>query len=422
MNAVKRSLGQSALSPVGQAPYTDAMLYHAYEFTHAALAPMKALCRLNQALTDRGLNPWAVTPVGRVADAACRWFDGVTRRYGRPDWNVGDGTPDVIVETTFCDLARFKSEGREKRPKVLLVAPLSGHYPTLVRGTAEALAPEFDLYVTDWRDARTIPAALGEFSLADFIDTVIHFLHHLGPGTHVVAVCQPAVLVLAAAAHLGRLQDAAEPASLVLMGGPIDARVNPTAANELVRNHDLGWFERTVITHVPFPHSGALRRVYPGFVQLSGFLAKNMERHIDAQLTYFEHLVAGDGDSAVQHRAFYEEFLAVMDLPAAFFLDTVESVFQKFELATGTMEHDGLAIEPAAITTAPLLTIEGGHDDICPPGQTVRALELCSGLPAKKKRHYLHPSVGHYGVFNGRRFRADIAPRISAFIRAAAKS
>jgi poly(3-hydroxybutyrate) depolymerase len=398
------------------------MLYHAYELTHAALAPLKAFCRLSQALTDGGLNPWAATPAGRVADAACRWFDGVTHRYGRPEWNVGDGAPEVVAETAFCDLARFVTPGRDKRPKALLVAPLSGHYPTLVRGTAQALAPDFDLYVTDWRDGRMVPAALGEFGLADFVDTVIGFLRHLGPGTHVIAVCQPAVPVLAASALMARLKDAACPRSMVLMGGPIDARVNPTAANELARSHDIGWFERTVISHVPPPHPGAMRRVYPGFVQLSGFLAKNLERHIDAQITYFEHLVAGDGDSAAQHRAFYKEFLAVMDLPAQFFLETVESVFQRFDLAKGAMEHAGLAVEPQAITKTPLFAIEGGGDNICPPGQTARALDLCSGLPARMKRHYLHPSVGHYGVFNGRRFRADIAPRVKAFIEAAAKA
>ena len=355
------------------------MLYHAYELAHAALAPMKALCRFQQALTDNGFNPWLATPQGRVTDAACRWFDGVTQRYDRPDWNITDAPPEVVLEKTFCDLARFVSSGRDRKPKVLLVAPLSGHYPTLVRGTAAALVRDFDLYVTDWRDARMVPAALGEFGLADFTDIILGFLRHLGPDTHVVAVCQPAVPVLAAVAHLARLGDAAQPRSMVLMGGPIDARVNPTPANELARTRDLAWFKQTVISLVPPPHPGAMRQVYPGFVQLSGFLAKNLERHIDAQLTYFDHLVAGDGDGAAQHRAFYEEFLAVMDLPAAFFLDTVESVFQKFELATGAMEHRGLAVEPQAIVKTRLMTVEGKGDDICPAGQTVRSPGLLNG-------------------------------------------
>lgn len=398
------------------------MLYHAYELTHAALSPLKALCQWQQAVTDSGFNPWAETPQGRVADAAARWFDGVTRRYGRPPWDITKAPPQVVRSTTFCDLTHFATPGHANRPKVLLVAPLSGHYPTLVRGTAATLLRDHDLYVTDWRDARMIPASMGEFGLADFIDTMIGFLRHLGPDTHVIAVCQPAVPVLAAVAHLAALGDPCQPRSMVLMGGPIDARVNPTPANDMARARELAWFEQTVISRVPWPHPGVMRRVYPGFVQLSGFLAKNLERHIDAQIAYFEHLIAGDGSTAAQHRAFYEEFLAVMDLPAAFFLDTVATVFQEFALAKGTMSHAGLAIDPAAITATRLLTIEGGRDDICPPGQTRAAHALCGGLTAAMKDHYMQPEVGHYGVFNGRRWRSDIAPRVKAFIADAAKS
>ncbi|MBT6095128.1 MAG: polyhydroxyalkanoate depolymerase [Rhodospirillaceae bacterium] len=397
------------------------MLYHAYELTHAALAPMKALCEVQKSLTDAGLNPWIGTPGGRMADAAVRWFDGVTKRYGRPDWGITEAPPKMEMSTAFCDLAHFEAPGCDKRPKVLLVAPLSGHYPTLVRGTAQAMLKDHDVYVTDWHDARLVPVAQGEFGLSSFIDTCIEFMRHLGPDLHVIAVCQPAVPVLAAVAHMAALEDPCQPKSMMLMGGPIDARINPTPANEMVRAHDLAWFEQSVISRVPVPHPGAMRQVYPGFVQLSGFLFKNLDRHIDAQVKYFDHLVAGDGSSAEQHRSFYEEFLAVMDLPAAFFLETIETVFQDFSLARGSMTHKGLTIDPGKIKKTRLMTVEGGNDDICPPGQTLAAHDLCSGLPKSRKAHYLHPKVGHYGVFNGSRWRADIAPRVAAFIAGAAK-
>jgi len=396
------------------------MLYHAYELTHAALAPMKALCEWSNAVNDTGLNPWAMTPQGRVADAACRWFDGLTRRYGRPDWDVGDGAPDVVAETYFCELARFRHRGRTKKPKVLLVAPLSGHYPTLLRGTAKTLIKDFDVYVTDWRDARMVPAALGEFGFDDYVKTILGFLRKLGPDVHVVAVCQPAVPVLVAVAHMARLNDPAQPRSMVLMGGPMDTRINPSAANDLAESRDIEWFERNVISRVPAPHPGAMRRVYPGFVQLSGFLYMNLERHVGAHLDYFNHLVVGDGDSAAQHKTFYEEFNAVMDLPAAFFLETVERVFQRHELPRGEMVHDGLAVEPQAIKKTRLMTVEGGRDDICPPGQTLAVHDLCSGLRKNQKHNLLHPAVGHYGVFNGRRWRAEIAPEVKKFMMAAA--
>ena len=392
------------------------MLYHAYELTHAALAPMKALCEVQKTLTDAGLNPWMATPGGRMADAACRWFDGVTKRYGRPDWAIEGADQRVELCTTFCDLTHFAQTDGDKKPTVLVVAPLSGHYPTLVRGTVQTLLEGHDVYVTDWRDARMVPASLGEFGLAAFIDTVIDFIRHLGPDTHVIAICQPAVPVLAGVAHMAALDDPCQPKSMVLMGGPIDTRVNPTAANEMVRHHDESWFEQSVISRVPAPHAGAMRRVYPGFVQLSGFLFKNLDRHIDAQVKYFDHLVAGDGDSAEQHRTFYEEFLAVMDLPAEFFLDTIKTVFQDFALARGKMTHRGLPVDPSLIKKSRLMTVEGGKDDICPPGQTFAAHALCTGLKDDQKQHYINANVGHYGVFNGSRWRKHIAPRIAAFI------
>ncbi len=405
------------------------MLYHAYELTHAALAPMKALCRAEKTITENGLNPWAETPPGRALHAAFQLFDGVTGRYGRPAWGIDETTvegavvavvEEVQVCSLFCDLLRFAKDDdvvpTGTQPKVLIVVPLSGHYPTLLRGTVEAMLPDHDVYVTDWRDARDVPVALGGFDLDDYIETVMDALRFLGPDVHVMAVCQPAVPVLAAVALTAAEDDPSQPATMTLMGGPIDARVDPTPANMMIAGRDRGWLESAVVSHVPWPHAGMFRRVYPGFVQLSGFLFKNLERHIDAQVTYFNDLVKGDGDSADQHRAFYEEFLAVMDLPVEFFLQTVERVFQNFDLARGTLTHRGRIVDPAMIRNTALLTVEGGRDDICPPGQTVAAHDLCPNIPADRQDNYLHADVGHYGVFNGRRWRNDIQPRIAAFM------
>lgn len=407
------------------------MLYHAYELTHAALAPMKAACRAEKVFTDRGLNPWAETPPGRALHAACQLFDGITRRYSRPEWGI-DTVPvdgrnvavcrDVTLCMPFCDLLHFAKDPKAvppgSQPKVLIVVPLSGHYPTLLRDTVAAMLPAHDVYVTDWRDAREVPVALGQFDLDDYIDVVLDSIRFLGPDLHIVAVCQPGVPVMAAVSLMAAAGEPGQPATMTLMGGPIDARIDPTPANAMVAERNRAWLERRVISHVPWPHAGGMRRVYPGFVQLSGFMMKNLDRHIDAQISYFNHLVQGDGDSADQHRAFYDEYLAVMDLPAEFFLQTVETVFQRFDLARGRMAHRGTPVDPGAIRKTALFTVEGGKDDICPPGQTVAAHDLCPNIPVKRQYNYLQPEVGHYGVFNGRRWRTEIQPRIAAFIAA----
>ncbi|MDD9877641.1 MAG: polyhydroxyalkanoate depolymerase [Magnetovibrio sp.] len=407
------------------------MLYHAFELTHAALTPLRAFCEIEKSWTASGLNPWAWTPGGRAVHAACQVFEGMTRRYGRPAWGI-DGvevsgrtvpvSAEVELCTAFCNLLHFVKEPNQvapgTQPKLLIVMPLSGHYPTLLRGTVEALLPDHDVYVTDWKDARMVPASVGPFDLDDYIDTVIAALRYIGTGAHVVAVSQASVPALAVAALMAEDADAHRPRSLTLMGGPIDARVNPTPANQMTASRNRAWFEQTVISRVPFPHPGATRPVFPGFVTLSGFLFKNLERHVDAQLTYFNHLVEGDGETAAQHRAFYEEFLAVMDLPAEFFLQTVETVFQDFDLARGTFDHRGRRVDLAAVRDTALLTVEGGRDDICPPGQTAAAHALCPNIPEAEKTDHLHPGVGHYGVFNGRRWREEIAPRVAEFIGA----
>jgi poly(3-hydroxybutyrate) depolymerase len=310
--------------------------------------------------------------------------------------------------------------GERDDPKVLIVAPMSGHFATLLRGTVTAMLPDHDTYVTDWRDARDVPVLLGGFGLDDHIQYVIDFIRELGPDTHVVAVCQPAVPVLAAAALMAQMDDPCTPASLTLMGGPIDPRRNPTAVNEHAAAHDLDWFRNHVISYVPFPSIGAMQRVYPGFLQLSGFMSMNMGRHINAYQDYFRHLVTGDADSAAQHKRFYDEYLSVMDLPAEFFLDTVDRVFHRYDLAQGTFDFKGQRVDCSALKKTALMTVEGELDDICAVGQTQAAHALCPNIPAKDHYHYEQPGVGHYGVFNGTRWRTEIQPRIREMIRTTA--
>jgi poly(3-hydroxybutyrate) depolymerase len=403
------------------------MLYHLYELQHSALAPARLFAEHGRALLDNPFNPLGATPPARFASAALHLFEHTTRRYGKPafdiDHTVIDGarvavTEEVVAHTTFCELRHFRREGAREDPRVLLVAPMSGHYATLLRGTVRALLPDHEVYVTDWRDARDVALFEGGFDLDDYIDDVIDFLDLLGPGAHVVAVCQPSVPVLAAVALMAQAEHPATPASMVLMGGPIDSRANPTEVNTLVEALPLSWFARHVITRVPWPNRGFLRRVYPGFLQLAGFMGLNLDRHIDAHRDIFRHLVAGDGESAQAKQAFYEEYRAVMDLTAEFYLQTVKLVFKEHALPRGRLVSRGRKVDPAAITETALMTVEGELDDISKPGQTRAAHLLCPNIPAAMQAHYEQPGVGHYGIFNGRRWREDIAPRIADFLRA----
>jgi poly(3-hydroxybutyrate) depolymerase len=326
----------------------------------------------------------------------------------------------TVFERPFCRLLHFERAftrpPRRPQPKLLIVAPMSGHYATLLRGTVEAFLPNHDVYITDWLSARIVPLAEGRFDLDDYVDYVIDILHVLGPDTHVIAVCQPSVPVLAAVSLMEADKDPHAPSSMVLMGGPIDTRINPNAVNALAVDRGIDWFRNHVITKVPFPHPGFMRDVYPGFLQLHGFMSMNLDRHIEAHHNLFLHLVKGDGDSAQKHREFYDEYLAVMDLSAEFYLQTVDNVFIRHSLPKGEMTHRGRRIEPQAIVNTALMTVEGEKDDISAVGQTEAAHRLCTGLPADKRVHYLQPGVGHYGVFNGTRFRSEIAPRIADFV------
>ncbi|WP_246317166.1 polyhydroxyalkanoate depolymerase [Hyphomicrobium methylovorum] len=379
---------------------------------------------------DWPLNPVAYTAVGKNLIAACEVFENITRRYGKPEFGINSVThagqtvpvhEKLVAARPFCNLLRFEREfpktNNRPDPKVLIVAPMSGHYATLLRGTVEAMIKEHDVYITDWVDARNVPIASGRFDFEDFVDYLIDFVRVLGPDTHVIAVCQPAVPALVATAVMASRDEDVHPASLVLMGGPIDTRRNPTAVNELAAAKPIEWFERNVISTVPFPHTGFMRPVYPGFMQLTGFMTMNLERHMNAHVDLFNNLVAGDCDSVKQHHAFYEEYLSVMDLSAEFYLQTVQIVFQEHLLPDKRLTHRGVPVDCGAISKTALFTVEGERDDICGLGQTEAAQDLCTSVPVDEKVHYVQPGVGHYGVFNGTRWRTEIQPRIREFIR-----
>jgi poly(3-hydroxybutyrate) depolymerase len=418
-----------APTPPGGGFMLSSPMYWFYEVTHAALNPARAYADAARLYFKSPVNPLSFTTFGKSVAAACELFERSTRRYGKPEWRIDStlvGGERVPVEVTtvwerpFCRLLHFERSlshpPRRQQPKILIVAPMSGHYPTLLRGTVEAFLPNQDVYLTEWIDARMVPLADGAFDLDDYIDYVISILHELQGDTHVIAVCQPSVPVLAAVALMEAQHDPLVPNSMVLMGGPIDTRRNPTAVNKLAEQRGTDWFRRNVITKVPFPNPGFMRDVYPGFLQLNGFMTMNLDRHLEAHKDLFLHLVEGDGDSAQKHREFYDEYLAVMDLAAEFYLQTVDTVFVRHALPKGTMKHRGVPVDPERIHRVALMTVEGEHDDISGVGQTEAAHQLCVNIPADRRAHYLQPNVGHYGVFNGSRFRAEIAPRIADFI------
>jgi len=405
------------------------MIYHLHELNKAVMTPLRLAAEANQHLLRHPLNPLSYTNSGRAMAAMFELFESTTRAYGKPEWGLKSTLVDgrrvkirerVVAEKPFCRLKRFVRQGDDKgkfgHPRLLVVAPLSGHYATLLRGTVQAMLPDHDVYVTDWLDARQVPKRAGDFDLDDYIDYVIDFLHVLGEGAHVMAVCQPSVPVLAAISFMSAIGDPMVPRSMTLMGGPIDTRANPTVPNKLATSRSLDWFERHLLYRVPAVYPGAFRRVYPGFLQLSGFMSMNLDRHVGAHLQHFHHLVRGDGDSAAAHRRFYDEYMAVMDLPAEYYLQTVKRVFQEHQLAVGTFHHRDEPIDPKAITACALMTVEGEKDDISGVGQTRAAHKLCSALDDGMREHWEQPGVGHYGVFNGRRWREEIAPRVKAFI------
>lgn len=421
--------GGAVKQPAATGTNFSAPLYWMYEMAHAALNPSRAMADASRMFFKNPMNPAAHTTMGKSMAAGLELFERATRRYGKPEWGIettlvgGTRVPvhiNTVWERPFCRLLHFERAfdhpPRRIQPRLVIVAPMSGHYATLLRGTVEAFLPTHDVYITDWTDAKLVPLSEGRFGLDDYIDYLISIFHRMGGDCHVLAVCQPAVPVAAAVARMEQMNDPYAPKSMILMGGPIDTRESPTAVNALAKERGIDFFRRHVITHVPWPHPGAMREVYPGFLQLNGFMTMNLDRHLIAHADLFRHLVQGDGDSAEKHRDFYDEYLAVMDLDANFYLETVEKVFIEHALPNGTMTHHGQPVRLEAIRNVALMTVEGEKDDISGVGQTEAMHRLCPDLPDDKRAHWLQPGVGHYGVFNGSRFRSEIAPRISDFI------
>ena len=387
------------------------MLYSLYEAQHTALAPWRYWAELSRGWFDHPFSPFAHLPISRRIAATSDLFLRLTGRYEKPAWNMGEF--DVASDKPFCKLLHFRNS--PGKPKVLVVAPLSGHHSTLLRDTVRSLLDGHDVWVTDWVDARMVPLSDGPFHLADYIGYVREWITQLSPDLNVISVCQPTVPVLAAVSLMASRGEA-QPRTMVMMGGPIDARRSPTAVNNLATRKPYSWFEGTLIQRVPEKYPGYMRRVYPGFLQHLGFVAMNPDRHLDAHWDYFNHLLAGDDESAEKHRDFYNEYNAVLDLPAEYYLDTVRTVFQEFALPKGRMFVRGELVRPQTIREAALLTIEGELDDISGNGQTEAAHALCLNIPRNRREHFVAPNVGHYGIFSGRRWREVVFPRVRDFI------
>lgn len=401
------------------------MLYRINAQMMEAIRPMHVLARQTRQMFYQPLNPLNYSWTFRTVRASMELIERLTDYYEEPSWDLDqieingrevDIEYDVVLSKPYCNLLHFKrSSAPANQPKVLMLAPLSGHYATLLRGTVQAFLPDHEVYITDWRNARDVPMADGTFHFDDYVDYLIEFFRFLGPDLNVMAVCQPCVPALVATSVMAMDKDPLLPASLVLMGGPVDVRINPTEVNDYASDKDLEWFEDNVICRVPREFDGRGQLVYPGFIQLSGFMSMNMDSHISKHFKFFTDLIKGDGDSAEAHRLFYNEYLAVMDMPAHYYLDTIRRVFLEQSLPKGEMEHRGRRIDLSAIDAMALMTIEGELDDITGRGQTACALDLCSGIPDSRKIHIEEEGVGHYGIFNGRKFRQLIAPKIKTF-------
>jgi poly(3-hydroxybutyrate) depolymerase len=389
------------------------MWYLLHEASQLLFSPARMIADLTKLSCTHSLNPVTYTSGGRALVASCELFERTTRAYPKPSFNLR-ASEWVVWQRPFCRVIAFGPPSN--KPKVLIVAPMSGHYATLLRGTVAAFLDSHQVFITDWSDAKRVPQSEGQFDLSDYVDYCIAMFEALGPDLHVMAVCQPAVPVLAAIALMEAEEHPQVPHSVTLLGGPIDTRQTPTAVNSFAQTKDIRWFKRHCIHPVPDRYQGRGRMVYPGFMQLGGFMAMNPDRHVSAHWKMFTHLVEGDGDSAEKHREFYDEYLAVMDLSAEYYLQTLKTVFISHLLPRGLMQHRGRPVDLKAIRRCALMTIEGENDDITGRGQTVAALDLTPNLPNAKKEHSLQAGVGHYGVFNGSRFRREIAPRIKAFM------
>ncbi|MFI4933862.1 MAG: polyhydroxyalkanoate depolymerase [Caulobacterales bacterium] len=409
------------------------MLYAIHEATFQSAGPLRLAANAARQFWSSPLNPASSSKMGRTLFASADLVANLTRRYGRPAWNIKSVKindhdvavrEDVVWSSPWVRLRRFAREPLDLRraraplaaPPLLIVAPLSGHYATLLRGTVETFLQDFDVYITDWSNAREVPMFEGRFDFHDYMDQVTDILRHIGERAHVVAVCQPGPPVLAAAALLAEDGDAHRPASMTFLGSPLDARFSPTATNKLAEDQPFSWFQQAMIYTVPPPYAGVMRRVYPGFVQLYSFIQMNAERHQEAHQRYFNHLVSGDGDSADRHREFYDEYLSVLDLTEEFYLQTIDVVFQRYLLPKGELMHRDRLVRLDAVTDVAAMSVEGENDDISGVGQTQAVHAMLAKLPDSLHELYVQPRVGHYGVFNGKRFNEEIYPRIRDFI------
>jgi poly(3-hydroxybutyrate) depolymerase len=404
------------------------LLYDAYEMQRSWMSSASSWAAIGAQLLNNPALPMGYFGTGPIMASALQVFAHLYAERGKPEFNIArvgvDGkaypvAESVVLEKPFGALRHFKRKGLPKdAPRLLIVAPMSGHYATLLRGTVARMAENQEVWITDWADAKMVPIEAGRFDLDDYIDYLIEFLQFIGPGTHMLAVCQPSVPAFAAAAVMGAEDDPSRPATLTMMGGPVDTRASPTSVNDVAVRRPLSWFEDNVLATVPLTYPGAGRRVYPGFMQLAGFLSMNIESHMRSHYEMFRHLTMGDHDSADSTRRFYDEYLSVCDMTAEFYLQTIEHVFQKHSLPKGQFVHRGKPIDPNAIRDTALLAIEGERDDISGIGQTHAALGLAPHLPAKKKKYHLAREVGHYGIFNGSKWRTRIAPVVEDWIRA----
>ena len=407
------------------------MLYDAYEVQRSLLAGASKLAGLGAGWLNNPANPFGYSAMGPLVAASLEVFAHAAAPRGKPEFAIGSvkiGRKQVCVDEQillrkpFGQLKHFSRDGVDNGPSLLIVAPMSGHYATLLRGTVERLLPSFDVYITDWRDAKCVPLADGSFDLDDYVDYLMEFVEFIGERTgerpHLLAVCQPAVPAFAATALMNADKNPWRPKSLTMMGGPIDTREAPTAINTLATQRPFSWFEHNVIATVPMFYPGAGRKVYPGFLQLAGFMAMNLGDHLISHWEMFKHLVEGDDEHAAAPQRFYDDYLSVCDMTAEFYLQTVDVVFQRHLLPKGQLEHRGRLVDPAAIRDTALLAIEGERDDISGIGQTKAALDIATKLPAKKKQYLLARDVGHYGIFNGRKWRDRIAPVVEKFIAA----
>ena len=401
------------------------MLYNSYEWQRSWLAGASALANMGAEFWQNPANPFSYMGGGPVLASALEVFAHASAPRGKPAFGLTETVIDgksvavheeIVAQKPFGQLKRFVRAGREGDPKLLIVAPMSGHYATLLRGTVERMLPGHDVYITDWRDARSVPTAAGSFDLDDYVDYLVEFMELIGPGAHMLAVCQPSVPCYAAVALMSADKNPCRPKTLTLMGGPIDTREAPTAVNLTATQRPHSWFSQNVIATVPYSYPGAGRKVYPGFLQLGGFMSMNLGNHMMSHYEMFKHLVRGDDTSADATKEFYEEYRSVCDMTAEFYLQTIDVVFQNHSLPKGEMMHRGRRVDPAAIKDVALLAIEGERDDISGLGQTKAALTIATKLPAAHKQYYMAEGAGHYGIFNGSKWRDKIAPVVENWI------